>query len=54
MIEVGSYACVAVESPRPSSKTIAFWLGADVRFFGFGIGVMKSARRRASMIRCVG
>ena len=35
-------------------KTTDFWLGADERFIGFGIGVMKSARRRASMIRCVG
>ena len=27
---------------------------AFLRFFGFGIGVMNSARRRVSMICCVG
>ena len=54
MIEVGSYCCSSVESPLPSSKTMSSCLAAPFRFFGFGIGVMNSARRRRSMIRCVG
>ena len=53
MIEVSSYCCVAEDRPLPSAKTISPWLVA-VRFFGFGIGVMKSALRRASTIFCVG
>ena len=46
MIEVGSYCCSLVESPLPSSKTKSCCAGAAFRFFGFGIGVMNSARRR--------
>ena len=54
MIEVGSYCCAAVESPFPSSKTICSWVADAFRFFGFGIGVMNSARRRLSSKRPVG
>ncbi len=54
MIEVGSYCCSFVESPLPSSKTISSCAAARFRFFGFGIGVMNSARRRVSRILCVG
>ena len=52
--EVGSYCCFSVESPLPSSKTNSAWDAFAVRFRGLGIGVMNSARRRLSMIRCVG
>ena len=43
-----------VESPRPSSKTIFCWSADPLRFFGFGIGVMNSARLRVSIIFWVG
>ncbi len=46
MIGVGSYSCCSVESPSPSSRTSSVCCAALLRFFGFGIGVMKSARRR--------
>ena len=54
MIEVGSYCCFSVESPLPSSKTKPCWAAPSLRFFGLGIGVMNSARRRFSMILWVG
>ena len=54
MAEVGSYCCSLVESPFPSSKTKDCWLDFPLTFFGLGMGVMNSARRRFSMIFCVG
>lgn len=55
MTEVGSYCCLAVERPLPSSKTISFWVAAAVfLFFGLGIGVMNFALRRKSSTFCVG
>jgi adenine-specific DNA-methyltransferase len=51
MIEVGSYCCCLVERPFPSSKTISSCCAGVLRFFGFGMGVMNSARRRFSKMR---
>ncbi len=49
-----SYCCLASDRPLPSSKTISSCLGDALRFFGLGMGVMKSARRRVSMVFWVG
>src|SRR5215510_5630194 len=54
MIEVVSYSCSLVESPLPSSKTNVSCAAAFLCFFGFGMGVINAARRRDSMICCVG
>ena len=54
MIDVGSYCCAWVEIPSPSSVTAPAASALVLRFFGFGIGVTKSARRRLSTIFCVG
>src|SRR5215471_6841766 len=54
MIEVVSYSCSLMESPLPSSKTNVSCAAAFLCFFGFGMGVINAARRRDSMICCVG
>ena len=53
MVVASSYCCSAVESPFASPRTISGWVEA-LRFFGFGIGVMNSARRRYSLVWFVG
>jgi hypothetical protein len=54
MTGVGSYCCLAVETPAPSSKTSRSWPLARLCFFGRGMGVMNLASRRDSMSRPVG
>ncbi len=54
MMAVWSYACSSVESPFTSSDNSEACSAYPLRFLGLGIGVMKSARRRASMIFWVG
>ena len=55
MIEVGSYCCSCGGEPLALVEDDRLLVcGALLRFFGFGIGVMNSARRRVSMICCVG
>jgi hypothetical protein len=54
MIGVGSYCCLPVETPAPSSKTSRSWPLAGLCFFGRGMGVMNFASRRLSMMRPVG
>ncbi len=54
MTGVGSYCCVAVETPAPSSKTSRSCPARRLCFFGLGMGVMNWAVRRASTIRPVG
>ena len=46
--------CSSVERPSPSSSSISFCCLAPFFFFGFGIGVISSDRRRAGMMTLVG
>ena len=49
MIDVGSYCCFFGREARALVEDELLLLGAALRFFGFGIGVMNSARRRRSI-----
>ena len=51
MIEVGSYCCFSVERPLSALKARPCW-SWPLRFFGLGIGVMNSARRRRGISPC--
>ena len=54
IMAVWSYCCADVDNPLPSSNTSCCCASGPLRFLGLGMGVINSARRRLSIICCVG